>query len=383
MRLETVAVHAGRNPDVGPGAVVDPIHLSVSFQRDPDGGHPGGHFYSVAGNPNRDSLEESVRALEQGGTATAFSSGSAAITAVLRTLLKPGDHVIVPVDVFQGTVRILRDVLAEWGISHTVVDMSDVTAVEAAFSERTRLVWAEALSNPLLQVADIARLSDVAHAHGARLVVDNTFVTPVFQRPLGLGADAVVHASTKYLGGHGDVVGGVVVNRHDDGAAEQLRRLQWREGAVPSPFDCWLVHRGLKTLPWRMRAHADNAMRVAEFLSGHRAVEAVYHPGLDSHPQHSLAKAVLDGFGGVVAFQVNGGRESALRVAARVEVFTHATSLGQPDSLIQHQASSPTHGSGTGLAENLLRLSVGLEHPDDLIDDLDHAFEATMKSVHD
>jgi len=376
VRLETMAVHAGRKAQAR--GVVEPIGMSVTYERDADGGHSGGYYYSTAGNPNRDALEECVRALEQGAAGVAFSSGSAAIAAVLKTL-DPGDHVIVPADVFQGTIRILRDVLARWGLSHTVADLSDPGNVQSAFRPSTKLVWAEALSNPLLQVADVEELAEVAHRQDALLVVDNTFVTPVFQRPLALGADVVVHATTKYLGGHGDVVGGVVVTRQPGEPAEAMRHLQRTEGAVPSPFDCWLVLRGIKTLPHRMRAHADSALAVAEFLSRHRMVEAVHYPGLLSHRQHSLAKRVLEGFGGVVSFQIRGEAETALQVASSTEIFKHATSLGQADSLIQHQASSPTHGPGTGLAENLLRLSVGLEHPDDLIDDLDRALETAAQ----
>jgi cystathionine gamma-synthase len=249
--------------------------------------------------------------------------------------------------------------------------MTDLPAISAALRPRTRLIWVETLSNPLLKVTDLSAVAAIAHEHGALCAVDNTFVTPVFQRPLSCGVDYIVHAATKYLSGHADAMGGVVVA--SAGRLDQLRALQWAEGAVPGAFDCWLIRRGLKTLPLRMRAHAAGAARVAEYLQAHPVVLNVRYPGLGSHPQHELARKILDGFGGIVSFRVRGGRATATRVAATVRLFTRATSLGAPESLIQHQASAPTHGTGTALTEDLLRLSVGLEHPDDLIDDLDQA----------
>lgn len=379
MKPETMAIHAGRQPDDGSGAVAEPITLSVTYQRDPDGTYPRGYFYTTAGNPNRQSLEICAKSLEGGGESVAFASGSMAISAILRTCLRPGDHVVVPTDTFQGTLRLLVDVLAPWGVSWTATEITELDKVRSAFQDNTKLVWAESLSNPLLKIADIPSLAGLAHAHGALLCVDNTFVTPIFQRPLELGADVVVHASTKYLAGHGDVAGGIVVTRDGDGLARELRLLQRREGGVPSPFDCWLVQRGIKTLPYRMRAHGENAMAVAEFLQEYPLVETVQYPGLESHPQHRLALQNLDGFGGVISFQVRGGADLALRIASQTKLFVHATSLGQTESLIQHQASSPTHGPGTGLAENLLRLSVGLEHAADLIEDLRGAMENDLQ----
>lgn len=378
VRSETLAIHAGRAVDDGTGAVAEPITLSVTYERDPDGTYPRGYFYTTAGNPNRESLEARTTALEDGAEAVAFASGSMAIGAVLRTCLKPGDHVVVPTDVFQGTVRLLADVLAPWGVTWTSTETTELDSVRSAIRDNTKLVCAETLSNPLLKVADISGLAEIAHASGALLAVDNTFVTPIFQRPLQLGADLVVHASTKYLGGHGDVAGGIVVARQNGSQTAGIRMLQRREGGVPSPFDCWLVQRGIKTLSYRMRAHAGNALEIARFLQEHPLVETVHYPGLESHPQHQLALLTLDGFGGIVSFQVRGDADLALRIAGRTELFTHATSLGQAESLIQHQASSPTHGPGTELAENLLRLSVGLEHPDDLIDDLRRAMASTQ-----
>jgi cystathionine gamma-synthase len=370
MRLETQAVHAGAEVDPHSGAVAEPITLSVTFERDPDGGHSRGYHYGKAGNPNRRSLERAVAALEQGEDSVAYASGSAAIAAVLG-MVRPGEHVLIPDDVFQGTVRLLRLSLARWGVQFSAVDMTDQPAVRAALRPRTRLIWVETLSNPLLKVTDLSAVAAIAHEHGALCAVDNTFVTPVFQRPLSCGVDYIVHAATKYLSGHADAMGGVVVA--SAARLGQLRALQWAEGAVPGPFECWLIRRGLKTLPLRMRAHAAGAARVAGYLQAHPGVLEVRYPGLNSHPQHELARQILDGFGGIVSFRVRGGRGTATRLAATVRLFTRATSLGAPESLIQHQASAPTHGTGTALAEDLLRLSVGLEHPDDLIDDLDQA----------
>jgi cystathionine gamma-synthase len=373
VHLETIAVHGGHLPDGASGAVAQPITLSVTYQREADGSYPSGYFYSSKGNPNRTALETSFAALEGGSVAVAFASGGAAITAVFRTLA-PGDRVLVPDDVFQGTIRGLRELLPKWGVSYDVVDMTDLAAVEAAMQPTTRLIWTETFSNPLLKVTDLRAVAAIAHRHDARCVVDNTFVTPVFQRPLEHGVDAVIHASTKYAGGHGDVLGGIVIARDNTPMMQEIREVQLLEGAVPAPFDCWLLHRGLKTLPYRMRGHAANALAVAQALEHDPYVSRVYYPGLVQHVGHELATAQLSGgFGGIVSIQVRGGREAAVKVAAAVKVFTSATSFGEPESLIQHQASSPTHGTNTGIHDDLLRLSVGLEHPDDLIADLERA----------
>jgi cystathionine gamma-synthase len=375
MRFETMAVHAGHVSDAATGAVAKPITLAVTFARDADGEYTRGYHYSSKGNPNRDTLELCFAALEGGETAVAFASGCAAIAAALRAALRPGDHVLAPDDVFQGTIRLLRQFLPKWGIGFDVVDMTDAGAVRDAMRRETRVLWTETLSNPLLKVTDIGRIAEIAHARGALCIVDNTFVTPVFQRPLDLGADLAVHATTKYVGGHGDVLGGIAVAPARNAALiGQIREIQSLEGAVPSPFDCWLVHRGLKTLAWRMHGHAKNALQVARFLESHPGVAAVHYPGLERHPQHALAKRLLGGAGGgIVSFQVKGGKAAAVAVAARTKLFTNATSFGEAESLIQHQASSPTHGTNTGLVEDLLRLSVGLEHADDLVADLDQA----------
>lgn len=382
MKFETCAVHCGTDVDPSSGAIVKPITMSVTFERDADGGYHRGYFYSSKGNPNRNGLESLMAALEGGGDAVAFASGSSAISAVLRALT-PGDHVLIPNDVFQGTVRMLREILSRWGLTYTVVEMTDLKSIQSAFQRNTKLVWMETLSNPLLKVTDLKLVSDFAHDQGAVSVVDNSFVTPVFQRPLADGVDIVIHATTKYIGGHGDVVGGVVVVREPGPLLDEIRRSQQIEGAVPSPFDCWLLHRGIKTLAYRMRGHAENALKIARVLQFHPQVEAVHYPGLECHPQHALARRQLSGgFGGIVSIQVRGGLETAMAICAEVKIFKNATSFGAVDSLIQHQASSPTHGTDTGLAENLLRLSVGLEHPDDLIDDLQRAFSAASGAKH-
>jgi cystathionine gamma-synthase len=370
MKIETLAVHAGRRVDPATGAVAAPIHLSTTFERDPDGSYPRGHLYSRNSNPTRASLEECLRDLEGGGAAAAFASASAATAAVL-TGLAPGDHVVAPMDAYHGTLRLLRETFAEWGLVTTFVDMTDAPSVERALTPRTRLVWIETPSNPLWKIVDVARVAAIARAAGARTLCDNTVATPVLQRPLALGADLALHATTKYLGGHGDVMGGIVVGRRDDEFFARVRRGQVTGGGVPSPFDCWLVLRGIQSLPWRVRAHADNAMRVATFLAGHRAVEAVHYPGLPTHPAHDVARRQMAAFGGMLSFQVRGGRDAAMAVAAKLRLFTRATSFGSTESLIEHRAS--IEGPGSRTPDNLLRASIGLEHPDDLVEDLAQA----------
>lgn len=372
MRIETLAVHAGHTVDPATRAVIPPIHLSTTFERDPDGSYPQGHIYIRTSNPNRNSLEESLCALEGGGAAAAFSSGSAATMAVFQAL-SPGDHVIAPHDVYHGTARLLKEICAPWGLEATFVDMTDPAIVAQVIRSQTKLVWVETPSNPLLKVTDIARIAEIAHQVGARCVCDNTWATPILQRPLEWGADLVVHATTKYLGGHGDVLGGAVISRVADPFFQKIKTIQVLAGAVPSPFDCWLVLRGIRTLPCRVRVHSENALKVATFLSQHPRVEAVYYPGLKHHPGHEIAARQMVLFGGMASVQVYGGRDKAMEVAARVKIFTRATSLGGTESLIEHRAS--IEGPGTQTPENLLRLSIGLEHPDDLIEDLAQALE--------
>jgi cystathionine gamma-synthase len=370
MRIETVAVHAGHQVDPATAAVTPPIHLSTTFERDPDGSFPRGHLYARNSNPTRSALERCLAQLEGGADAAAFGSGSAATAAVFQAL-GPGDHVVAPSDAYHGTLRLLRETFVPWGLQATFVDMTDLARVKDALRPATKLVWVETPSNPLWKVVDIARLAELAHAGGAQCLCDNTVATPVLQRPFDLGADLVMHATTKYLGGHGDVMGGAVITRIDDALFQRIRQTQAGTGGVPSPFDCWLVLRGIRTLPYRVRAHAENAAAVATFLDRHGRVEAVHYPGLPSHPAHDLAARQMKAFGGMLSFQVRGDRDSAMAVAAKVRVFTRATSFGGAESLIEHRAS--IEGPGTSTPENLLRLSIGLEHAADLIEDLDQA----------
>jgi cystathionine gamma-synthase len=373
MRFETLAVHAGAAVDPVTGAVTPPIHLSTTFERAADGSFPHGHIYTRTSNPTRDALESVLAALEGGTAAAAFSSGTAAMMAVLQSLA-PGDHVIAPGDAYHGTGKLLRDVFIPWGLEVSFVDMTDLQQVTAALRPTTRLVLIETPSNPLLRITDIAAVAAKAHAAGARVVVDNTWATPVLQRPLALGADLALHSTTKYLGGHSDVLGGVVVAREADEYFQRLRLIQTTGGAVPSPFDSWLLLRGIRTLPWRMRAHADNASRVAEALASHPAIEVVHYPGLATHPGFAIAHEQMALPGGMLSAQVRGGRDEAMAVAARVRVFTRATSLGGVESLIEHRAS--IEGPETRTPDNLLRLSIGLEHPDDLIEDITQALDS-------
>lgn len=369
MKIETLAVHAGQT-DNGTGAVTPPIHLSTTFERAVDGSYPHGYIYSRVNNPNREALEKCLCALERGAAAAAFSSGSAATMSVLQAL-SPGDHVIAPADAYHGTTRLLREVFASWGLDASYVDMTDPAQVLNAVQPNTRLVWVETPSNPLLKITDIARIADIARQAGALCVCDNTWATPVLQRPFELGADLVVHATTKYLGGHSDTLGGAVIARADSEFFQKIRKIQAVGGAVPSPFECWLVLRGIRTLPYRMRAHSENAFKVASFLSGHPGVAAVNYPGLKEHLGHDIASRQMALFGGMVSFQVHGGRERALAAAARVRIFTRATSLGGAESLIEHRAS--IEGPGTRTPDDLLRLSIGLENADDLVEDLAQA----------
>jgi cystathionine gamma-synthase len=370
MRIETVAVHAGARVDPATGAVAPAIHPSTTFEREPDGSFPHGHVYARSSAPNRAALEACLAALEGGADAVAFASASAATSAVFQALA-PGDHVVAPTDAYFGTGKLLREVFGPWGLQTTFVDMTDLAAVERAVRAGTRLVWAESPSNPLWKVSDLAAIGAIARAAGARFVVDNTTATPVLQSPFRHGADLVVHATTKYLGGHGDVLGGAVVARERGPLLDRLRLLQTAGGAVPSPFDCWLVLRGIRTLPYRVRAQSEHALRVARFLASHPRVHAVHYPGLPSHQGHEIARRQMAMFGGMLSVQVAGDADAAMAVAAKVRVFTRATSFGGTESLIEHRAS--IEGPGTTTPANLLRVSIGLEHPDDLIDDLAQA----------
>jgi cystathionine gamma-synthase len=371
MKIETAAIHAGRGIDPATGAVAMPIYLSSTFERDADGEYRRGFAYSRELNPNRTALEQCVAALEGGKEALAFASGLAVATAVVQGL-EPGDHIIAPDDVYYGFRKVLGDVFGKWPIEVSYVDLTDLDAVRSATRPgSTRLFWVETPSNPLLKVTDLSAIARIAREVNAISVCDSTFATPVLLRPLDFGIDMVMHSTTKYFGGHSDVVGGTLITRYDNYLFERVRISQQHGGAVPSPFECWLTLRGIDTLPYRVRAQSAHAQRVAEFLASHRSVGKVHYPGLATHPGHDVAKEQMSGFGGMLSFQVRGGRAEAMAVAAKVRLFTRATSLGGGHSLIEHRAS--VEGPGTRTPQSLLRLSIGLEHPDDLIADLDQA----------
>jgi cystathionine gamma-synthase len=373
MKIETAAIHAGRGIDPATGAVAMPIYLSSTFERDADGEYRRGFSYSRELNPNRTALEQCVSALEGGKEALAFASGLAVTTALVQGL-EPGDHIIAPDDVYYGFRKVLGAVFGKWPIEVSYVDLTDLDAVRAATRPgSTRLFWIETPSNPLLKVTDLSAIARIAREINAISVCDSTFATPVLLRPLDFGIDMVMHSTTKYFGGHSDVVGGTLITRYDNYLFERVRISQQHGGAVPSPFECWLTLRGIDTLPYRVRAQSAHAQRIAEFLASHGSVEKVHYPGLATHPGHDIAKEQMTGFGGMLSFQVR-GRAEAMAVASKVRLFTRATSLGGGHSLIEHRAS--VEGPQSRTPQNLLRLSIGLEHPDDLIADLDQALLA-------
>ncbi|GAB3295288.1 cystathionine gamma-synthase [Epidermidibacterium keratini] len=373
--FNTRAIHAGQEPDPQTGAVVVPIYATSTYKQDGVGGLRGGYEYSRTGNPTRTALEESLASLERGAAAYTFGSGLAASDTLIRSVLRPGDHVILPIDAYGGSYRLFARVFGDWGIEVTPVPLSDLDAVRAAITDRTKMIWCETPTNPLLGIADIAALSGVAHEAGALLVVDNTFATPYLQQPLTLGADVVVHSMTKYLGGHSDVVGGAVVVA-DPTLGEKVAFNQNAIGAIIGPFDAWLVLRGIKTLGVRMDRHSENAAAVVEFLEASPKVTRVWYPGLPSHPGHEVAARQMSQFGGMVSFQVEGGPEAARRVVDGTTVFTLGESLGGVESLIEYPAAM-THASVAGSAlevpDDLVRLSVGIESATDLLTDLDRA----------
>lgn len=372
LRFETRAIHAGQEPEALYGSVNVPIYQTSTFAQ-PSVGEPKRWDYARAGNPTREAFEQALAALEGGRHGFAFASGLGAEATLLLTL-QPGDHVVLGNDVYGGTFRLLSRVLEPWGLTWTTCDQADLDALGAAIREETRIIWLETPSNPMLSIVDVATVAAAAHAVGARLVVDNTFATPALQRPLELGADVVVHSVTKYIGGHSDLIGGAIVT-DDDALAERLGYLTTAIGAVPGPMDSYLALRGLKTLSLRMRAHCEGAGRIASFLAGHERVRTVLYPGLPTHPGHEVAARQMSGFGGMVAFTVTSADE-AVRVAERTDLFFLAESLGGVESLIEVPAPM-THASVAGsaleLPPELIRLSVGLEHPDDLIADLEQA----------
>ena len=369
---ETTSVHAGHEIDPATGALSAPIHLSTTFERHPTGDYPLGFQYSRLENPNRAALEDKMAALEFGTQAAAFASGSAAAMTVFQAL-RPGDHLLLPNDMYFGIRKLIREVFIPWGLEAAFVDMTDLDGIQNRVQTNTTLILVETPSNPLLKVTDIHAV--VARQVGAWVLCDNTVATPVLQHPLPLGADLSLHATTKYLGGHSDVLGGVLVARQESELWERIRFLQQNGGAVPSPFECWLTVRGIHTLPYRVRTQANNALRVARFLKDHPQVERVYYPGLEDHPGHQVAAGQMTGFGGLLSFQVKGGQSRAMHAAAELRLITQATSFGGTNSLIEHRASIEEPGTTT--PENLLRLSIGLEHPNDLIDDLNQALNGS------
>jgi cystathionine gamma-synthase len=381
--FNTRAIHAGQEPDPWTGAVVPAIYQVSTYKQDGVGGLRGGYEYSRSANPTRTALEDCLRALEGGGRGFAFASGLAGQDTVFRALLKPGDHLVVPTDAYGGTYRLLNQVALPWGVEHTIAKISDVEAVRAAIRPgQTKIVWVETPTNPLLGIADIAALAALAHEVGALLAVDNTFATPYLQQPLALGADIVTHSTTKYCGGHSDVVGGAVVTARTiavagfEDAQERIAFHQNAIGAIAGPFDAWLVLRGLKTLGVRMDRHCDNAEKVVEFLQGHSAVTAVHYPGLRSHPGHDVATRQMRRYGGMVSFQVGGGEQQAVDICGATQIWTLGESLGGVESLIEHPGRM-THASVRGteleVPADLVRLSTGIEDVHDLIDDLERA----------
>lgn len=374
MYFETRAIHDGQAPDPRTGAVTIPVYQTSTYQQDAIGEPRLGFEYSRTGNPTRQALETALAALESGTHGLAFSSGVAASTAVLSTL-RPGDHVIAGDDLYGGTYRLFEKVYRPWGLVIDYVDSTQPEAFRQALRPTTKVIWVETPTNPLLKLVDIAAVAQIAHQGGAKLVVDNTFVSPYFQQPLNLGADVVVHSTTKYLGGHSDVIGGAVITR-DTALWETIKFYQNAAGAVPGPWDAWLVLRGIKTLAIRMREHAHNALALAERLEQHPKVERVYYPGLASHPQHSLATRQMSGFGGMISLELKGGVSAVNTFVARTRLFVLGESLGGVESLVcyparmTHAALGPEVRAQRGIRDNLLRLSVGIEHLRDLTDDL-------------
>ncbi|GHC00443.1 trans-sulfuration enzyme family protein [Thermomonas carbonis] len=370
----TVAVHAGNAPDEGTGAVAPPLHLSTTFRHGPAGERVAGYEYQREGNPTNDRLRESLAALEGGQTACTFASGMAAMTTLLDCLPN-GARVLFPDDCYSGLRMLFQEFLPERGIIAEVVDMADLEAVRAACTTPVAMLWIETPSNPLMKVSDIPGLADIGHAAGAVVVVDNTFATPLLQRPLALGADIVMHSTTKYFGGHSDVLGGALVFAKDDELAHKVAHRLHVTGAVLSPFNAWLTLRGCRSLGARMAMHCANARKIVDFLAAHPAIERVNWPGLASHPGHDIAARQMREFGAMLSIEVRGGREATLAMAGKLRVFTNATSLGGCESLIEHRAS--VEGPNPRSPQNLLRISIGLEHADDLIADLAQALDGT------
>ena len=382
--FSSLAIHVGSEPDPTTGAVVPPIYATSTYKQDGVGGLRGGYEYSRSANPTRTALEDCFASLEGGERAFAFASGLAAEDCIIRSLLSPGDHVVVPTDAYGGTYRLFNRVARPWGIEHSIARIADVEAVRAAIRPETRMIWLETPTNPLLGIADIAAIAEVAHEAGALVVVDNTFATAYLQSPLSLGADVVVHSTTKYSGGHSDVVGGIVVTKagvttaSGEDVTERIGFHQNAMGAVAGPFDAWLVLRGLKTLAVRMERHCDNAEAIVEFLSGHDGVTEIFYPGLAGHLNHEVAARQMKRYGGMVSFRVRGGEDVAVKVVGETQLWTLGESLGGVESLIEHPGRM-THASVAGteleVPADLIRLSVGIEDVENLIADLKQALD--------
>jgi cystathionine gamma-synthase len=371
MKKETIAVHGSHLKDETAGAIAAPVFLTTTFERALDGTYPKGHMYSRNSNPNRIALEKGLAALEGASRGFAFGSGLAAVNAVFQCL-QSGDHILLPEVGYYASYKLAEEILGPWGLEVTQVDMTDLAQVEKAIQKNTKLIWAETPANPMLCITDIQGLAQIAKKHKIKLGVDNTMGTPVLQNPIAHGADIVMHATTKYIGGHSDIMGGAVLVKEDDEWAKRIERVQILMGATPNPLDCYLLARGLKTLPLRMREHSANALELAKRLEKHPKVEKVHYPGLESHPQHALAKAQMpQGFSGMIALQVKTGETETREMAGKLQIFQQATSLGGVESLVEHRKS--IEGPQSTTPGNLLRFSIGLEHVDDLWADLEQA----------
>lgn len=369
MKIETIAIHAGNQITPGTHAVIQPITLSTTFERNEDGTYDGGHIYTRLSNPNRTSLENVLAQMENGADAAAFSSGNSAGLAVFQSL-EPGSHIIAPDDMYHGLRNQLK-LIFQNTLEFDFVDLTDMSIIKQHIKSNTKLIWMETPSNPLLKIIDIAAIVAVASENQLKVVCDSTFATPICQQPLSWGVNMVMHSTTKYLGGHSDVLGGALITAKKDEWWLKIRQIQELGGAVPSPFDCYMTVRGIKTLPYRMKGHLNNAQQLAVFLENHPQIERVFYPGLTSHPQHEIAKKQMTGFGGMLSFYVKGGAPEAKIIVNAVKIFTQATSLGGIESLIEHRAA--IEGPDTKTPQNLIRVSVGLENVEDLMDDLSRA----------
>ncbi|MGD8749277.1 MAG: aminotransferase class I/II-fold pyridoxal phosphate-dependent enzyme [Balneolaceae bacterium] len=370
MHTETKAIHAGLDTKKDVKDIVPPVHRSTVYELRKEGRAEGDLHYTRLENPNRLQLEQVLTVMEEGEAAAAFSSGVAAATAIFQSL-RPGDHVLIPEDVYAGNRKLVKNVMEPWGLKADFIDMTDLNNVETKILEKTRLIWIESPSNPLMNIMDIKAISDLAHDNDIMTCVDNTWPSPINQLPLKLGADLVLHSTTKYFGGHSDILGGAVITREKEGFFERIRMIQRSGGAVPSPDDCWMLCRSTRTLPCRMRVHNENAGLLARFLQNHSGVEKVFYPGLATHAGHEIAQKQMSGFGGMISFLIKGSAQTAIRIVGKSRLISRATSLGGVESTWEHRRSSEGEGSIT--PENLIRISVGLEHPDDLLEDLDRA----------